>query len=96
MDHRADIAQLTMASVDNVAEAAQARASGLRYFRIRLATEALQEREFVCPASEEAGKRKLCDTCGACNGTTKSTGASPVIIVHGNKARRFTEQRATA
>jgi hypothetical protein len=96
MDHRADIAQLTMASVDNVAEAQQARASGLRYFRIRLATEALQEREFVCPASEEAGKRKLCDTCGACNGTTKSTGASPVIIVHGNKARRFTEQRAVA
>ena len=96
MDHRADIAQLTMASVDNVAEAQQARASGLRYFRIRLATETLQEREFVCPASEEAGKRKLCDTCGACNGTTKSTGASPVIIVHGNKARRFTEQRAVA
>jgi hypothetical protein len=38
--------------------------------------------------------RKLCTTCGACNGTTKATGASPVIIVHGNKASRFATQRA--
>jgi hypothetical protein len=94
--HRQAIAALTMASVDNMAEAAQARASGLRYFRIRLASEPVQAREFVCPASEEAGKRKLCDTCGACNGTTKSTGASPVIIVHGNKTSRYITQRAAA
>lgn len=94
IEHRQAIARLTMASVDNLAEAQQARANGLRYFRIRLATETLQDREFVCPASEEGGKRKLCDTCGACNGTTKSTGASPVIIVHGNKASKFVAQRA--
>jgi len=95
-DQRARITALCMASADNEAEATQARASGLRYFRIRVATEALGPREFVCPASDEGGKRKLCDTCGACNGTTKSTGASPVIIVHGTKKSKFATQRAEA
>jgi hypothetical protein len=95
-EHRASIARVTMASVDNAIEADTARAAGLRYFRIRLADEPVQAREFVCPASEEGGKRKLCTECGACNGTTKSTGASPVIIVHGNKASRFVSQRAAA
>ena len=93
-DQRTRITALCMASADNEAEATQARASGLRYFRIRLATEPLQAREFVCPASDEGGKRKLCDTCGACNGTTKATGASPVIIVHGTKKSKFAVQRA--
>jgi hypothetical protein len=95
-EQRARITALCMASADNAAEATQARASGLRYFRIRLATEALGPREFVCPASDEGNKRKLCDTCGACNGTTKSTGASPVIIVHGTKKSKFATQRAGA
>jgi hypothetical protein len=75
-------------------EATEARASGMRYFRIRTADEVVGAGEFVCPASAEGGMRKLCTTCGACNGTTKATGASPVIIVHGNKASRFTTQRA--
>ena len=96
LEHRQAISRLCMASADNTAEAEQARAGGMRYFRIRLVSEPLQAREFVCPASEEAGKRALCTDCGACNGTTKSTGASPVIIVHGTKASRFVTQRATA
>ena len=95
-DQRARIGALCMASADNQDEATQARAQGMRYFRIRSADEPVNKGEFVCPASAEGGMRKLCTTCGACNGTTKSTGASPVIIVHGNKASRFTAQRAAA
>lgn len=93
-DHRARIAALTMASVDDVAEAQEAQTRGLRYFRIRTEAEALGAREFVCPASEEAGKRKTCATCGACDGSQRGAKASPVIIVHGTKARRFAEQRS--
>lgn len=91
------IGQLCMASVDNPMEAQQAQQAGKRYFRIRLATEALAPREFVCPASEEAGKRKTCATCGACNGSEKATAGSPVIIAHGvaHKVRVYSAQRMT-
>lgn len=88
-EHRARIARLTMASVDTPDEAHQARGLGLRYFRIRLASEPMGAREFACPASEEQGKRKTCAQCGACNGSEKATAGSPVIIAHGAKASRY-------
>lgn len=92
--HRAAILRLTMASVDNPEEAQDAQGRGLRYFRIRVEGEALAQREFVCPASEEAGKRKTCATCGACDGSERGGKASPVIVVHGGKAGRYMAQRA--
>ena len=95
-DHRAAIARLCMASVDSCDEADEARRSGLRYFRVRAADESTGEREMVCPASEEAGKVRTCATCRACHGTTpgRERASSVVIIVHGSKASRFTQQRA--
>lgn len=88
--HQDAIRGLCMVSVDNEREAHLARAMGLRYFRIRKADEPIGPREFVCPASEEGGKRETCATCGACDGTAKlGKGGSAVIIVHGSKARRF-------
>lgn len=93
-DQRASVTSLCMASVDDPAEAQEARAAGLRYFRIRTADEPMGAREFVCPASDEAGKRRTCDTCGACNGSEKPTAGSPVIIVHGVKARRYIALRS--
>lgn len=81
--------RLVMASVDNDAEAAQARSKGLRYFKIIPAAQALGPKEFACPASEEAGRRKTCAECGACDGTKRSGQASPVIIVHGSRAKGF-------
>jgi hypothetical protein len=81
---------LVMASVDNAAELAAARADGWRTFRVRGDAEPIAEREFTCPASEEAGKRTTCADCGACDGAQRGAGkASPVIVVHGAKARRF-------
>ena len=92
--HWGRLTALVMASVDNPEEAQEARRQGLRYFRIRTADEALDAREFVCPASEEAGKRTDCATCGACSGTQRAGQASPVIVVHGAKARRYIAIRA--
>lgn len=92
-DQRRRIVALCMASVDSMAEQAIAHASGLRYFRIRTADEPLTAREFVCPASEEAGKRKDCASCGACDGSQRGAKASPVIVVHGPLASRFARQR---
>jgi hypothetical protein len=77
---------LVMASADSPREAQEAQADGWRTFRVRLADESLAPREFVCPASEEAGKRTDCASCGACSGT-KGPGdrrASPVIVAHGS------------
>lgn len=89
-DHRARIGRLCMASADTAAERARALAQGLRTFRVRTADAPVLPGEFVCPASEEAGKRRTCDTCKACDGTSRGTAqASPVIVAHGSKAARF-------
>lgn len=93
--HVARIGALCMASADSPEEAQTAQAQGLRYFRVAVPGETLGKREFICPASEEAGKVKTCATCGACNGSQKATGANPVIVVHGTKARRFIALRAS-
>lgn len=87
---------LVMASADSEAEAVMARATGWRTFRVRAADEPLSPREFVCPASDEAGKRTDCASCRACGGTMAKAKASPVIIAHGATARRFTVTRSPA
>ena len=86
----ADLQRLVMASVDSPAEFAQAQGMGWRTFRVRTAEQPILPREFVCPASDEAGKRTTCAQCGACDGAQRGAHkASPVIVVHGSKARRF-------
>ena len=81
-----------MASVDDESEAGLARAMGWRYFRVRAEDETMGQREFLCPASDEGGNRTDCRTCQACNGASKGAAkASPVIVVHGSMASRFTQ-----
>ncbi len=94
LEHRNAIAQFCMVSADTPADVEQAKAQGLRYFRIRLADEPVGEREFVCPASEEAGKRLQCVDCMACSGTSKGK-ASPVIIAHGSYKKNYRTFRLT-
>lgn len=74
-----------MASVDSLAEQAEAAANGWRTFRVRGADEPLAPREFVCPAAEEAGKRLQCVDCYACNGNPhgRAGAGSPAIVAHG-------------
>ena len=85
----ADIMALCMASADNAQERAAAKAAGFRTFRVRAASEAIAAGEFICPASEEGNRRKLCSECGACDGGLNSRRADPVIIVHGSIKNRF-------
>lgn len=81
---------LLMASADSAQERAAAVAQGWRTFRVMAQGEALQRGEFTCPASEEGGKRTTCAECGACDGAQRGAHkASPAIVVHGSKARRF-------
>lgn len=81
---------IVMASADSASDRDVARAMGWRTFRVRTADEAIGTREFACPASDEAGKRKQCIDCLACDGAARGPAqASPVIIVHGAKALRF-------
>lgn len=81
---------LCMASADSEAEAIVARAMGWRTFRVRTSEEPVTPKaEFVCPASEEAGRKTDCATCRACMGTSAKARVSPVIIAHGPTKRRF-------
>lgn len=88
-----EIRALCMASADNEDEWWFASYNNWRTFRVREETDPLYEKEFICPASEEAGKRKTCATCMACNGAgegdSKLAKATPVIVVHGALKKRF-------
>jgi hypothetical protein len=88
--HAQGLRGLVMASADSASERDTARAIGWRTFRVRAADEALGAREFACPASAEAGARRQCITCQACDGAARGPAqASVAIIVHGRMARHF-------
>lgn len=78
-----------MASVDSKQERAEAKALGWRTFRVRGSEEELMDGEFICPASDEGKKKKLCVTCVACSGGYKVQKGDPTIIVHGTLKGRF-------
>lgn len=80
--------ELFMASCDSATDALEARETGWRPFRVRLADEPLLPKEFTCPASEEAGKKLQCVQCRSCGGANGQTG-SPAIIAHGALAIYF-------
>jgi hypothetical protein len=67
-------------SADSEADAVAARAAGCGSFRVLAADEKPAEFETVCPASEEAGRKATCETCGMCSGRT---GAAIAINAHG-------------
>lgn len=81
-----------MASCDTMAHLQFAWAKGWRTFRVLASTDSRTEGEVVCPASAEAGKRKTCAECGACDGAGNNPGrASITIRAHGMtyKVQRF-------
>jgi len=88
---------LLMASADNPADRLEAKSRGYRTFRIMPSHHEPMAGEFTCPASAEAGKKKTCAECGACNGgVNKARKADPVIVVHGALASRFKVEQALA
>lgn len=87
-----------MASVDSVAEKAQANAAGWRTFRARAPGEPLLPDEIVCPSAEEAPTfgRMTCQRCGLCDGQRRDGAGRRLprqpknisLIVHGQAVRR--------
>jgi hypothetical protein len=88
--HAQQLRGLVMASADSASERDTARAMGWRTFRVRAADEPMGAREFACPASAEAGAKRQCIDCQACDGAARGPAqASVAIIVHGAMARHF-------
>jgi hypothetical protein len=79
-----------MASCDSESDRIDAKARGWRTFRVRKVTsegpEPMGEREIICPASIEGGKRTTCEDCGLCAGTTIKA-KDIAIIDHSVRAR---------
>lgn len=83
-----EFSEYCMASCDTLEELKQAQDKGWRTFTITqkdLATvdPMVKSKAFLCPASEEAGKKIQCESCLACSGTGGSNTASVYIPVHG-------------
>ena len=85
-DYRSD---LVMRSVDTIQQAADAWDIGERTFRVISNVEDIDlDREIICPASEEAGKRTQCERCGLCAGS-KVKAKSIAIVAHGSGRGHF-------
>jgi len=79
--HGQVLAGMAMASVDTPEERAAAKALGMRPFRVRRASDPVEEGEFVCPASHEGGSKTSCSLCKLCGGQSVHA-KDPVIIEH--------------
>ena len=72
---------IAMQSVDNYEQAAIHWDKGQRTFRvIQSLTELDKQKETLCPASKEAGRRVQCAACKLCKGSTKAK--SIAIVEH--------------
>lgn len=71
-----------MRSADTVEEAKVAWSKGERTFRVGHLTSMVKDKEILCPASEEAGRRTTCDKCKLCSGMTINA-KSILIPAHG-------------
>lgn len=92
----AGLKNLCMASVDSAEEREEAKALGWRTFRVRAPDQYPLEREVICPASAEAGKRTSCEECRACSGLGGKAKADIVIKAHGSAGRAANFSRRAA
>jgi hypothetical protein len=82
---RPDLKAFCMASVDSVAEAAEALALGWRCYRtVRVGDVEQLAGEVICPGSVEAGQRLTCIECRHCDGARTGRNGSVCIRVHGS------------
>lgn len=81
--HAQGLRSILMASADSARDRDIAQSMGWRTFRVRSEAEPIGPREVVCPASAEAGFRRQCISCKACDGAARGpVQASIVIIQH--------------
>lgn len=89
--------KLAMASVESVSGKKEANRLGWRTFRVMKPGDEPEPDEFLCPASEEAGKRLTCETCLACSGSglgdTRRNGANVAIYAHGGTSKLHSAYR---
>lgn len=81
-----------MTSVENIEQAQKAWARGERTFRVVPSVEDITSNEVLCPASNEAGKRTNCASCGLCKGAT-SQAKSIAIPAHGAGSKHYATLR---
>ena len=87
------LARYCMASCDNLGQAEEAQSRGWRSFTVvPTSYTSKPTNSFLCPASEQAGKKLTCSECLACGGLSSTNTASVYIPVHGvqYKQARFT------
>ena len=71
-----------MRRADTVEEAREAWSKGERTFRVGHLASIVRDKEILCPASVEAGRRTTCDKCKLCSGMTINA-KSIMIPAHG-------------
>jgi hypothetical protein len=81
--------QVSMASVDNLAEAQEASEAGYRWFRVTNDLSTLRSDEIICPNTT---KGTQCIDCNLCSGAS-SKAKSIVIEAHGMQSKRFVEEK---
>lgn len=73
-----------MASCDLEDEVYLARKKGFKPFYVRQEGEPIPAGMFVCPASDEAGKKRTCADCTACQGGEyRERQGTPTLLAHG-------------
>jgi|TARA_R110000851_G_scaffold306460_1_gene464889 hypothetical protein len=77
---------IMMVSADNLTMAQGAWDKGHRTFRVIDSIASMTDKEVLCPASEEAGRRTNCESCGLCAGSSIKA-KSIAIVAHGNGAK---------
>jgi hypothetical protein len=80
--------ELTMASVDTLADYAMAKELGWQTFRACKPGAKRQRSEKHCPASKELGKRTTCYACNGCSGTMAKRPSDRLVFEHGLYARK--------
>ena len=74
---------LAMQSADTLAEAQAQWQAGRRTFRVLTGlSDLVPEKEVLCPASKEAGRRTTCAACKLCAGTATRSPKSVAIVMH--------------
>ena len=79
--------ELIMASTHTESENQSAKSKGWRTFRTVETIDDQVSNEIVCPASAEAGYKRSCETCMACNGSNGNPNRKDIVIVaHGRRS----------
>jgi hypothetical protein len=88
-----ELAQYVMASCDSEQDRVHAKVLGFRTFRVAPAIGyETGNREILCPASAEAGKKTTCDKCLACGGHSSKAKVDVMIPVHGSGLKAATRR----